>query len=148
MMVTRISLGVLGIAAMVFGALLTVDLPDKAEIAAWFLAGPIGHDVVVAPVVGGFGLLLARVLGPPWRAPVIVATGFSALLVALAVPLLWQDHVPAVNPGLHDRNYPLGLGIAIGTSWLIALTIGLLRTMRDRRRPRTPAASRPEQAPA
>lgn len=84
------------------------------------------HDAVVAPVVGIGGLVLARAL-PPWaRVPVATGAVLSGVLVLLTIPLVWRPYGVAVNPGLHDRNYVLGLAIALGVVWLgVAVFLGV-----------------------
>jgi hypothetical protein len=109
---TRILIGAVGVAMAVWGALLAIQVPQIVEFGAWFLAGPILHDALLAPLVGVVGLAL--------RGPVKAGAVISGLLVLIAVPLLWQPHVP-VNPGLHDRDYLLGLAISLGVVWLVVL---------------------------
>ncbi len=111
-MKTRILIGAVGVAMAVWGALLAIQVPQIVEFGAWFLAGPILHDALLAPLVGVVGLAL--------RGPVKAGAVISGLLVLIAVPLLWQPHVP-VNPGLHDRDYLLGLAISLGVVWLVVL---------------------------
>jgi hypothetical protein len=110
-----------GVAALAWGAWLLWDLAarhDAIQVAFWFAGGPVLHDAVVAPVVGLAGLVLAKVLPPPAKAPVVVGLVLSGVLVLLTVPLVWRPYGVAVNPGLHDRNYVLGLTIALGVVWL------------------------------
>nr|WP_225954561.1 hypothetical protein [Kibdelosporangium phytohabitans] len=97
---------------MARGALLAWEVPQIVEFGAWFLAGPVLHDLVLAPVVGLLGLVL--------KGPVKTGAVVSGILVLIAVPLLWQPQVP-VNPGLHDRNYWLGLAVSLGVVWSFVL---------------------------
>lgn len=126
MVITRVLVGVLGIAALAWGGLLALDLSEQVSVGAWFLAGPLVHDFLLAPIVGGLGLLLARTLSPVWRTPVAVGATLTGVLVVLAVPLLWRTDEPA-NPGLHDRNYPVGLAAALALVWLTVLAVGAVR---------------------
>jgi hypothetical protein len=109
---TRLLIGAAGVAMAVWGALLAIQVPQIIEFGAWFLAGPILHDILLAPLVGVVGLAL--------KGPVKAGAVVSGILVLIAVPLLWQPHVP-VNPGLHDRDYLLGLAISLGVVWLVVL---------------------------
>ena len=111
-MKTRLLIGAVGVAMAVWGALLAIQVPQIIEFGAWFLAGPILHDALLAPLVGVVGLAL--------KGPVKAGAVVSGILVLIAVPLLWQPHVP-VNPGLHDRDYWLGLAISLAVVWLVVL---------------------------
>jgi hypothetical protein len=106
----------------VWGALLAIQVPQIIEFGAWFLAGPILHDALLAPLVGVVGLAL--------KGPVKAGAVVSGILVLIAVPLLWQPHVP-VNPGLHDRDYWLGLAISLGVVWLVVLGFVGVRKARN-----------------
>jgi hypothetical protein len=118
---TRLLLGAAGIAMAVWGALLAIQVPQIIEFGAWFLAGPILHDALLAPFVAAVGLVL--------KGPVKAGAVVSGILVLIAIPLLWQPHVP-VNPGLHDRDYLLGLAISLAVVWLVVL--GLVGVKRFR----------------
>jgi hypothetical protein len=123
---TRLLIGAAGVVMAAWGALLALDVPQIFELGAWFLAGPILHDALLAPLVGGLGLLL----NGPAKAGAVV----SGILVLIAIPLLWRENVPA-NPGLHDADYFAGLGISLGVVWLLVLAFmagkRLSRMMRD-----------------
>lgn len=121
-MKTRLLLGAVGVAMAVWGALLAIQVPQIIEFGAWFLAGPILHDALLAPLVGVVGLAL--------KGPVKAGAVVSGILVLIAVPLLWQPHVP-VNPGLHDRDYWLGLAISLGVVWLVVLGFVGVRKARN-----------------
>lgn len=123
-MKTRLALGVVGLVMMAWGALLAFEVPQIVEFGAWFLAGPLVHDFVLAPVVGLVGLVL--------KGPVKTGAVVSGILVLIAIPLIWQPQVP-VNPGLHDRNYWLGLAISLGVVWLlVAVRLAWSRFARGR----------------
>jgi hypothetical protein len=127
-----------GLAMLTYGALLTWDFATSRTVnavqgAAWFIGGPIVHDGVIAPVVGLTGLLLTRIVPPPWRTPVAVGAVLTGVLTLVAIPLLWRPFGTAVNPGLHDRNYGAGLAIALGAVWLAVVVAGLTRQLRTSR---------------
>jgi hypothetical protein len=115
---TRLLLGIIGIVMAVWGAWLALGVPQIFELGAWFVAGPILHDFLLAPIVAGFGLLL--------RGPAKVGAVVSGVLMLLAIPLLWQERVPT-NPGLHDANYVAGLAVTLGVVWLLVLVSYLAR---------------------
>ncbi|MCP2167230.1 hypothetical protein [Goodfellowiella coeruleoviolacea] len=140
-MIARVLLAVLGLAALAWGAWCVLELAGGSvstvvELVAWLVGGPVLHDVVLAPVAGGLGWLLAHRLGPVWATPVRAGATATGVLVLLAVPLLWRLHSGPVNPGLHDRDHPLGVALALAVVWLLVLLAGLVRTARHRRRHR------------
>ncbi|HVK21031.1 MAG TPA: hypothetical protein VM677_06700, partial [Actinokineospora sp.] len=98
---------------------------------AWFVGGPVVHDAVVAPVVGGVGLLIASRISPRWRTPVLAGSVATGVLALLAVPLLWRPFGVPDNPGLHDRDYWLGLGVSLAIVWAAVALGGLLTRNRD-----------------
>jgi hypothetical protein len=120
---TRLLLGVVGIAMAAWGAWLALGVPQLFEVGAWFVAGPILHDAVLAPVVG----LLGFVFKGPAKAGAVI----SGVLVLISVPLLWQENVPT-NPGLHDADYLVRLAISIAVVWLLVLVTFLVRTKLSR----------------
>jgi hypothetical protein len=106
--IVRIVLGLLGLAALAYGALLVarfaVGAPRVAESVAGFLiGGPVLHDALVAPLVAVLGLLIGRLLPGRWRSPVRVGAAISGVLGLLSVPALWRTYAGLRNPGLHDR---------------------------------------------
>ncbi len=132
---TRVLLALSGLALLAYGAVLTWEFATSRTVnavqgAAWFVAGPLVHDGIVAPAVGLTGLLLTRVIPVPWRTPVIAGVVLSGVLTLVAIPLLWRPYGTAVNPGLHDRNYGAGLAIALGVVWLAVVAAGLVRLHR------------------
>lgn len=130
--ISRIVLSLAALACLVWGVALAVDLArrsplDGRSLAGWLIGGPLVHDLVLAPLVGVTGLLLARWARPSWRAPLQVGAAVSGILVLLAVPELWRPFAPAVNPGVADRDYPAGLLIWLAAVWLAVLVTGLIR---------------------
>jgi hypothetical protein len=121
----RIAVGIVGIVMAVWGAVLLLDAPQVIiEAGTWFVAGPILHDAVLAPVVAGLGYV--------FRGPAKVGAVVSGVLLLIAVPLLWQEHVPT-NPGLHDRDYPVGLAITLGVVWAVVLVVAEIQKLRQSR---------------
>jgi hypothetical protein len=130
-------LALAGLALLGYGAVLAWEFASSRTVnavqgGAWFIAGPIIHDGLVAPVVGIVGLGLARILPRPWRAPVAVGLVLTGVLTLLSVPLLWRPFGTAVNPGLHDRDYGTGLAIALGVVWICVIVGGLAQQRRSR----------------
>ncbi|RZS29680.1 hypothetical protein EV193_11985 [Herbihabitans rhizosphaerae] len=138
-MITRVLLGLAGLAGLAWGGVLVYELVDRSfdegiAIGTWFVAGPVVHDLLVAPVVAVVGVLVTRVLPAPFRAPVAVGAGLTALLALLAFPLLWRLDPAPVNPGLHDGDYPMALAVMIAVVWLGVLVSCLLARWRLSRR--------------
>lgn len=123
-------IGALGVAMGLWGAVLVLPLVS-VNLVLWFVAGPIAHDVLLAPLFAGFGLLVARRVPEPWRAAVLVGGTVTGVLGLLAVPLLWRPFAGGPNPGLADRDYPLGLLVAVGVTWSVVLAVALARRGRS-----------------
>ena len=117
-------IGALGVVTGLWGAVLVLPLVS-VDLVLWFVAGPVVHDLVLAPLFAGLGLLIARWVPRRWRAPVRVGGTFTGVLVLLAVPLLWRPFAGGPNPGLVDRNYPVGLLVAVAVVWLGVLATTL-----------------------
>ncbi|MFB9902711.1 hypothetical protein [Allokutzneria oryzae] len=124
---TRWVLGGAGVALGLWGAVLALPLltgPEMWSFGAWLLGGPVLHDVLVAPLVGGIGLLLYQSCSPRWASLLAGGLVTTGVLGLIAVPLLWAPNAPA-NPGLHDRDYGSGLLVALGVVWLVVLVAGV-----------------------
>jgi hypothetical protein len=133
--VIRTLFAVSGLALLAYGVVLAWEFGTSRTVnavqgLAWFVGGPLLHDGLVAPAVGVGGLVLARFVPRPWRTPVLVGVVLTAVLTLLAIPLLWRPFGVVTNPGLHDRNYVMGLAIALGVVWLGVLAAGVVRRFR------------------
>jgi hypothetical protein len=115
---TRLLVGAIGVGMALWGAWLALGVPQIFEVGAWFVAGPILHDALLAPIVA--------VLGLAFKGPAKVGAVISGVLILIAIPLLWQENVPT-NPGLHDANYLAGLAITLGVVWLLVLGTAVVR---------------------
>lgn len=148
MRTARVVLGLLGLAAMAWGAyqvwpLLRGLSPKSVSLAVWFLGGPVLHDLLFAPLVTGLALVAAKLLGPGWRGPVVVGGVLTGVLCLLAVPYLWREYGGATNPGLHDRDYLTGLLIFLAVVWAGVLLAGLAARLLSRRESASRATTRP-----
>lgn len=131
----RLLLGLIGLSLIGYGAVLAWDFGSSRTVnavegLAWFVGGPVVHDGFVAPAVGVVGLVLTRIVPRPWRTPVVVGLVLTAVLTLLAIPLLWRPFGVATNPGLHDRDYGAGLGIALAIVWVGVAAAGLAQWTR------------------
>ncbi|MEV4758365.1 hypothetical protein AB0J86_25050 [Micromonospora sp. NPDC049559] len=133
----RLLLVVLGGAALGYGGWLLRGQLGPAL--PWLVGGPLLHDALVAPLVAVVGLALRRLVGDPVRRAWLTAgLVVSAILLLVAVPLLWRPAPAPPNPGLQDRDYPLGLAV-----WL-ALLWGGISVAAVTARPDAPRAARPD----
>ncbi|MEH1127223.1 hypothetical protein [Micromonospora sp. CPCC 206061] len=120
--------------------------PQLPAAWTWLLAGPILHDVVVAPAVGIAGLALGRLIpDPARRAWVAAGLAISAVLILVGVPLLWRPQPAPINPGLHDRDYVRGLIVAVLAIWAGIFVSKVSRRLRHAGRP--PGSTAPPTAP-
>ena len=119
----RLVLGAVGLGLIGYGALLLFDnpWPTLLRIVVWAAAGVLLHDFVFAPLVAMLGGVGRRVLPRTWWAPVGVAGLVSVVLVLLAVPVFDRPGARPSNLTVLDRDYPLGLWLALVATWLVTL---------------------------
>lgn len=133
MRTVRALLLLLGLAALANGARLLHPQLDTTLL--WLVGGPLVHDALVAPLVWVTGLVLGRLVADPTRRDWIGAgLVTTATLVLISVPLLWRPPDAPPNPGLPDRNYPLGLIGSLVAVWAVTLTASLVAKPVARRR--------------
>jgi hypothetical protein len=124
----RLLLLALGVATTAYGGWLLV--PQLGSTLPWLVGGPLLHDVLVAPLVGLVGLVLGRVVTNRLRLAWITAGLMaSATLLLIAVPLLWRPASAPPNPGLPDRDYPLGLAAGLAVLWAAIVVVLLVATI-------------------
>lgn len=117
--------------------------PQLAPVAPWLIAGPLLHDLLVAPLVGLVGLTLRHMVSNRVRfAWLTTGVAVSATLLLITLPLIWRPAAAPPNPGLQDRDYLAGL-----TIWLALLWIGLMVGYWSQRRGRSSSAARGEAVP-
>ena len=127
-----------GLAALAWGVVLFAEYafplrPDVFGTVGWLVGGPLLNDGVVAPLTAVAGVILGRLLPPPWRIPAITATVITGVLLILAFPLLWRPYGTPPMPGLHDGNPTLGLALTLAAVWLAAFLTPLTRRVVVRR---------------
>ncbi|MEV4056782.1 hypothetical protein AB0J55_36725 [Amycolatopsis sp. NPDC049688] len=132
MKTARVLLALPGLAALAWGVVLFAEYalplrPDVYGTVGWIVGGPILNDAVVAPLTAVLGLVLARLLPPRWKAPVITGTVITAVLTMVAFPLLWRPYGTPPMPGLHDGNPALGLALTLAAVWLAVVLTALTR---------------------
>ncbi|AHH94106.1 hypothetical protein [Kutzneria albida] len=139
----RIVLAVLGLAAGLWGAWLALPLVTfspsvTVSVLAWLGGGPVLHDALLAPVVGGVSFAVLRWAAPAWRRPLLCGLAITGVVSLLAVPALWRTYAnPEATPGLHDRDYALGVAVTLAVVWLLVVLVGLVRQRHEKAGPRS-----------
>lgn len=118
MTAVRTALVLAGVALGVYGAILLWDNPSLVRIVVWAVLAAIVHDFVFAPLCAAAGLAGRTFLPLRWRSPVAVAALCSVVLGLLAVPVYTKPGMHLDNPSALDRNYALGLWIALAAVWV------------------------------
>jgi len=91
-----------------------------ANLARFVVGGALLHDLIVAPVVILFGVLLTRAVPGRARAIVQAALAVSGILALFSYPLVRAYGLAANNPTSLPRNYALNLVIVLGVVWAVA----------------------------
>lgn len=134
----RIAVGVAGAAGIGYGLFLALTTfrrwPDVIATALWFGLPPIVFDLLLVPVIGLLGTLVAARASRPWRAPLIVGMIVSGTLLVIAAPFVSGIGRRADNPSLLDRPYLLGTAIALAVIWAgVGLWGGIRATVQPRK---------------
>jgi hypothetical protein len=107
-----------GVAVGGYGAVLLWHNPSAVRIVVWALLAAIVHDLVFAPLCAAAGLAGRTLVPARWRPPVAVAALCSVVLALLAVPVYTKPGLRPDNPTVLDRDYAVGLWIALAVVWL------------------------------
>jgi hypothetical protein len=139
LMPTRFGLGLVGVAAAVYGVVLLLDLgwDNLVATATWLVGGLILHDAVLAPatvLVCLAGLSLGR-----WRGAFAAGLLTLGTITLTAVPVLSGRGVRADNPTLLDRPYWTGWFIVLG---LVCLGVAVMGWLTTRRHPQQEETSK------
>ncbi|WP_433197604.1 hypothetical protein ACQP1G_01475 [Nocardia sp. CA-107356] len=123
MTAARILLLLVGLGFGWFGISALFELPptDLASVAIWFAGGILLHDAVFAPVCAAFGLTARHLLPPTWWAVTACGAICSVALVLIALPVLDRRNAMPSNPTVLDRNYPVGLTVALTLVWSLVV---------------------------
>ncbi|MGH3716766.1 MAG: hypothetical protein ACRDT4_25400 [Micromonosporaceae bacterium] len=132
----RRALVVLGVVLIGYGAvgLVTADRgPAVLRYLAFFGAGVLAHDLLLAPVALGVGVLVGRWAPTSLRGPVLAGLFASVAVSVVALPFVlgygYRPDLPSALP----HNYGRGLAIILAGIWLgIALVVLLRRWSRRR----------------
>lgn len=118
MTAVRVALVLAGVALGVYGVILLWDNPSVVRIVVWAVLAAIVHDFVFAPLCAAAGWAGRTFLPLRWRSPIAVAALCSVVLGLLAVPVYTKPGIHLDNPSALDRNYALGLWIALAAVWV------------------------------
>lgn len=126
-----------------YGITLLLDFPraDLFSVALWFAGGILLHDAVFAPISAAVGATARRVLPGTWWGPTACGAVCTVALLLVAAPVLDRGNAMADNPTVLDRNYPLGLAVALILIWALVVAAGVARSV-DGHRSRKAETSR------
>jgi hypothetical protein len=119
MRAARWLLGAAGVAVMAYAVVgaLGDDGVDKVGVAWFLLALVVAHDLVLLPVAIGVGALVVKGV-PEWARPSVQSGLFaSAIVTAVAFPLVIGAGVIADNPSRLPLNYGRGLAVVLAVVW-------------------------------
>jgi hypothetical protein len=131
---TRLVVGGLGVLLVGFGVVsvllhLITRLP---QLALWLVVPLVVHDGLLVPATLALAWLGRKALPRAWWGPAVVLLTLAGTLVALVLPALLSPATGSV-PGLLNRDYPAGLGIAIAVTWTLTIAACLaVRALRRR----------------
>jgi hypothetical protein len=101
-----------------------------ANLAKFVVGGALLHDLLVAPLVIGAGLLVARAVPGRARAVVQAALAVSGIVALFSYPLVRAYGLAANNPTSLPHNYTANLLVVLGLVWAGAAGLVLLRLRR------------------
>ncbi|HVL04776.1 MAG TPA: hypothetical protein VM388_02230 [Acidimicrobiales bacterium] len=101
-----------------------------ADLARFVVGGALLHDLLVAPLAIVAGVLVARAVPTPARAPVQAALAVSAIVALFAWPLVRAYGLAAGNPTSLPHNYGRNLLVVLGVVWAVAGGAVILRLKR------------------
>ncbi len=139
MRIVRLLLIVVGVLTVGYGVAQMWDFAraDQVSIVLWLALGLIAHDAIIAPVALGVAWLVRRVLPRDWWKPVLLALAYTNILLLLALPVILPRPAGQYpdNPTVLDRNYGLGLTVAIIAVWVGVFAVMVLPRRIGRPRP-------------
>ncbi|WP_221193138.1 hypothetical protein [Mycolicibacterium iranicum] len=107
-----------GLGLGTYGVMLLWDSPSRVPIVVWALVAVVLHDFEFAPLCAAVGLAGRALIPVRWRSPVAVAALCSVVLVLLAIPVYTKPGLRPDNPSVLDRDYAVGLWVAVAAVWI------------------------------
>ncbi len=101
-----------------------------ANLAKFVLGGALLHDLLIAPLIIGVGILVARSVPGRARAVVQGALAVSGIVALFAYPLVRAYGLAANNPTSLPHNYTANLLVVLGLVWAVAAGLVILRLRR------------------
>ena len=130
----RIILAAAGMSLGLFGIYrLFTQIPPASLVAlgVWLLAALVIHDGLLSPAVVGVGSLLRRFVPDRGRRYLQIALLTGALVIVVALPMIYlQGSQPPVK-ALLLQNYGLNLILILGLIAVITLSLYAARVARD-----------------
>jgi MFS family permease len=129
--VTRVLVGVAGVALMGVGASLLTDVRDLTGVLVWLGGAVVLHDALIAPLVLLAGLVLVR---GGVRGPVRGALVVAGALTVVALPVLLRPGRRAnasVLPLDYPRNWLIGMAAVAAVTALSLAVKGLIHRRRS-----------------
>ena len=113
------------------------DVPVTA-FGRWVVGLALVHDLVVAPAVILIGVVLARLVPPPWRSIAGAALIIAGPVVLFAWPYVAGWGRSDANASIQPRDYPFGLAVLLAVIGAAAVLLALIEVVRRARaRPRS-----------
>lgn len=112
------------------GALVNARDVHPGEVARWLVGSAIVHDAVILPLVLAVGLVGRRFV-PAWAWPAVRwALMTTGVLVLVSRPFVAGYGYNPGNPTALNRNYGLGVSIALAVVWTAATVWAFLTRRR------------------
>ena len=130
----RITVAALGILGLGIGGWFTLnDLGSQIiRFALWLVLPVLLHDGVLVPLVLALSWLGRRVLPEITWGPVVFGFIVTGTLTAVGVVALVRPAGRSAPPGLLDRNYWAGYGIALVIVWALTALVAIARMRSSR----------------
>jgi hypothetical protein len=129
----RLGLGVAGGLLIGFGLFRLATNLDRSDLIAfllWLAAALVVHDVFIAPLTLGTGVLLTRVPARPRRF-VQGALVVGALVTVIAIPLIGRQGTQPEAKALLLRDYAGNLAVMLGLTAAVGLVLYVTRLLRQ-----------------
>jgi hypothetical protein len=114
------------IATGVLGVLRDADATRPGDLTRWFLGLLLLHDLVLVPIALSSAWLLSHVAPLSLRTPLLLGAAATALVVALAWPLVRGYGEREANPTLLPLPYGRNLAVALALVWSAVVVTSML----------------------